>query len=151
MAGSPIEPCSTTPQFVTASLSIGTPITWTGTIYTDTLGAGSFGAAFNVVPGSVAVTVNGIDRTADVTVTLGPPLRIRFDNIGTVSNTANISVTYQVTAGSGTTDGETYIFRQFTSGEQPRPRLRRQQHGGLGFLREGEPRHVERVRRAGHD
>ena len=65
--------------------------------------------------------VDGIDRTADVTPSLGPPLTIDFSAIGTVSSTAAITITYQVTGGPGTTgpapDGGTiFLFRQFTIG-----------------------------------
>ncbi|RME84737.1 MAG: DUF11 domain-containing protein, partial [Caldilineae bacterium] len=107
MTSSPLALCSTNTaaQQFTTTLQIGTGITWTGAIYTDTLGAGVFDAPYQVVAGSVQVVIDGVDRTSLVTTTLGPPLVIDFSNMsafGAFSNTANITITYQALAGPTT-------------------------------------------------
>ena len=53
LASTPIEPCYAGSQPVTATINLANPITWTGTIYTDTLVSGSF----SVVGGTPKVFV----------------------------------------------------------------------------------------------
>ncbi len=121
---SPVEPCAPSDsQVITAVLSIGDGITWTNSIYTDTLGADQFAQPLSVVSGTVQVKVNGVDRTGDVTITLGPPLVIDLSNIGTYSDTAVITITYEVTA-SATVLGDAasqseFVFSAFTLGGDP--------------------------------
>ena len=103
---SPVELCGpTTSQLITATLSVGTGITWTNTVYTDSLGASEFAAAMTVVPGTVLVKIDGTDRTSDVNISLGPPLVIDFSNIANIlggfSSSANIVISYQVEAAAG--------------------------------------------------
>ncbi|OUC05334.1 hypothetical protein RY27_27915, partial [Litorilinea aerophila] len=118
-SAAPIELCSPDiNQLISVNMSITTGITWTGAIYTDTLGAGTFNAPFYVVPGTTSVLVDGVDRTGDVTITLGPPLVIDFSNIGTFSTSAEIDITYQVTAAAGSIVNDepsqtAFLFSQF--------------------------------------
>ena len=98
---SPIELCGPpTANVITATLQVGSGITWTNTIYTDTLGAGSLAQSFTVVPGSVQVRVDGVDRTANVAISEGPPLVINFGGLsgvlGAFSPTATIVIVYQI-------------------------------------------------------
>ena len=100
----PIELCSPDlNQTITANMQIGTGITWTNSIYTDTLGAPN--NLFNVVDGSLNVTIDGIDVTGDVAIVTGPPLIIDFSNISNTlpftafAQSADIQITYAVTAG----------------------------------------------------
>jgi len=106
-------------QVITAVLNIRNGITWTNTIYTDTLGQGQFALPLNVVAGTTQVTIDGIDRTSDVTITLGPPLTIDFSSIGAYSTTTDITITYQVTASVGSIVGDApsqteFVFSEFT-------------------------------------
>ena len=107
MESSPIALCTlgfVTQQFTT-TLQVRTGITWTGSIYTDTLGADVFDAPYNVVPGTLQVLIDGVDRTGLLTSTLGPPLVIDFGNMsafGVYSSTADITITYQAQAGAAT-------------------------------------------------
>ncbi len=104
----PVALCApdTTQQVITPVLSIGSGITWTGSIYTDTLGQDAFVMPFTVVPNTVRVEVDGINRTGDVTITLGPPLVIDLAGIGVYSDTANITITYQISAASASIAGD---------------------------------------------
>ena len=65
--------------------------------------------------------MDDVDRTADVTVTTAPTLTIEFDNIGVFSETALITVTYQVTAGEVATAGKDVYFVTFTAGGHDNP------------------------------
>ena len=65
-------------QAYTATLNIGSGITWTGSIYTNSLGLGDLAQPLEVVPGTVQVLIDGVDRTALLAITLGPPLEIDF-------------------------------------------------------------------------
>ncbi|NOZ71057.1 MAG: DUF11 domain-containing protein, partial [Chloroflexi bacterium] len=111
MESSPIALCTLgflTQQFTT-TLQVRTGITWTGSIYTDTLGADVFDAPYTVVPGTLQVLIDGVDRTSILTTSLGPPLVIDFGNMstfGVYSSTADITITYQAqaSAASLTTD-----------------------------------------------
>ncbi len=59
-----VELCSVDQnQTITADLRVGSGITWTSTIYTDTLGEGQLTEPLTVVSGSVDVRIDGIDRT----------------------------------------------------------------------------------------
>ncbi len=106
----PIELCGPpSANVITATLQVGSGITWTNTIYTDTLGAGALGQAFTIVPGTVKVTVGGIDHTANVAINEGPPLSIDFGGLsailGDFSATANIVIVYQIDGQPGTIAG----------------------------------------------
>ncbi|MBX3052028.1 MAG: DUF11 domain-containing protein [Caldilineaceae bacterium] len=106
----PIELCGPpTANVITATLQVGSGITWTNTIYTDTLGAGKLGQPFTIVPGSTRVHVDGIDRTANVAISEGPPLSINFGGLsailGAFSATANIVIVYQIDGQPGTIPG----------------------------------------------
>ncbi|MCB0113974.1 MAG: hypothetical protein KDD84_07780, partial [Caldilineaceae bacterium] len=109
---SPIELCGPDDaQNFTATLRIGSGITWTNTIYTDTLGAGTLSYPYIVTPGSVVISVDGVDRTSDVTVTLGAPFVVDFSNLGAVfgdvySDTAEIVISFDATAAAGTIPGD---------------------------------------------
>ncbi|MCP4166403.1 MAG: DUF11 domain-containing protein, partial [Chloroflexi bacterium] len=106
---SPVEMCSTNPaQVITATidLNVGGGFSWGGLIYTDTLTGTGMLLPLNVVDGSVDVFVDGVDRTGDVTISLGPPLEIDFSAVGTVSNTATITMSYEVTASVNTIPNE---------------------------------------------
>jgi hypothetical protein len=117
-----VEMCADgTGQTVQTVLDIQDGITWTNSIYTDTLGQGSFALPLNVVNGSVLVEIEGVDRTADVTTTLGPPLVIDFSAIGTYSSTALITITYNITAPVGATVGDAasqseFLYSEFQMG-----------------------------------
>ncbi len=107
MESSPLYLCSSdfAAQQFTVTLDVNTGITWTASIYTDTLGANVFDAPYDVVPGSLQILVDGVDRTSILSYTLGPPLVIDFSGmsaIATYSNTANIQIFYQVEAGAAT-------------------------------------------------
>ena len=93
-------------QVITTILDIQDGITWTGTIYTDTLGAGVFNNPLNVV--SLQVNIDGTDRTSDLfpAPSYGPPLVVDFSNIGTYSSTAYVEIIYVVTAPVGTIPGD---------------------------------------------
>lgn len=116
------ELCSTDPlQRVEAVMQINNGITWANTLYTDTLGQDIFLKPLTVVPGTTQVLVDGIDRTGDVTVTLGPPYTVDFSAIGTVSATANITISYNIMADAGTIvddapQQEAFLFSQFALG-----------------------------------
>lgn len=113
--------CGRAPTQQTAAISITNGITWTGTVYRDSLNAGGFVGPLNLVDGSVRVIVDDIDRTADITVTTAPTLTIEFDNIGVYSDTAMITVTYQVTAGETATAGKDAYFVTLTAGGYDNP------------------------------
>ncbi len=107
MESSPIAMCSTdySVQQFTTTLHVRTGITWTNSIFTDTLGAGVFDAAYNVVPGSLQVLIDGVDRTGILTYTLGPPLVIDFGGMSAISpysDTADIVIHYEAEAGPTT-------------------------------------------------
>lgn len=108
--------CGRAPTQQTAAISITSGITWTGTVYRDNFNAGGVVGPLNLVDGSVRVIVDDIDRTAEVTVTAAPTLTIEFGNIGVYSETALITVTYQVTAGETATAGKDAYFVTFTAG-----------------------------------
>ncbi len=120
---SPIELCGpSSAQIVTATLTVNSGVTWTDTIYTDTLGAGQFAAAMTVAPGSVVVKVDGVDRTADVAISLGPPLVVDFSGLASVlgasASNADIVITYQVEAAAGSIVNDAssqteFLFSQF--------------------------------------
>jgi uncharacterized repeat protein (TIGR01451 family) len=116
MGGEPImlDQCRTSDR-QTMVISVTHPITWAGTIYNDPLGASGIGPV-NVIPGSVRVFVDNIERTLDVTVTTAPSLTVAFDKIGTVSQTALISITYQVTAPVNASRGSEWYNVAFTAG-----------------------------------
>ncbi len=124
---SPIEPCAPGgPQVITAALRISDGITWTGTIYTDTLGTDDFNQPLNVVSDttSPSVIIEGVDRTDDVTISLGAPLVIDFSAIGTHSDTADITITYAVTATADAIDDDApsqteFLFSEFRLGGDP--------------------------------
>ncbi len=114
-----LELCEETdPQIITATMSVRYPVTWTNTIFTDSLGIGSGVGPFFVVSGTVSVEVNGVDRTASVISTTSPitGLLIDLSNIGTVSATADITISYQVTAGVNATAGTGTLYNGFTLG-----------------------------------
>jgi uncharacterized repeat protein (TIGR01451 family) len=116
MAGEPImlDQCRTSDR-QTVVISVTHPITWAGTIYNDPLRASGVGPV-NVIPGSVRVFVDGIERTLDVTVTTAPSLTVAFDNIGAVSQTALISITYQVMAPVNADRGSGWYNVTFATG-----------------------------------
>ena len=117
---STVEMCDTgASQVITAVLTIRDGITWTNTIYTDTLGQGVFALPLNVT--SWDVEIDGVDRSADVVTSVGPPLVIDFSGIGTFSNTADITITYNVTAAVNSTVGDAasqsaFLFSEFEMG-----------------------------------
>ena len=113
--------CGKAPTQQTAAISITNGITWTGTTYRDDLNRGGAVGPLNVVAGSVRVIVDDIDRTADVTVTTMPALVVDFDNVGVYSDTALITVTYQVTAGETAMAGNDVYFVTFTAGGHDTP------------------------------
>ncbi|MFN8465060.1 MAG: hypothetical protein U0X20_05890 [Caldilineaceae bacterium] len=113
--------CGRAPTEQTSAISITNGITWTGTVYRDNFNAGGVVGPLNLVDGSVRVIVDDIDRTADVTVTAAPTLTIEFDNIGVFSDTALITVTYQVTAGETAVAGKDAYFVTFTAGGHDDP------------------------------
>ncbi len=120
----PVELCAP-PTTFSNLIDITNGITWANTIFSDTLGLGLLSQPLHVVAGSVKVLVNGADRTADVATTLGPPLRIDLSAIGTYSNTAQIAITYQVTASLGTipfnsSEQTIYYPAEFRLGGSPR-------------------------------
>ena len=107
MESSPIALCNTdyAAQQFTTTLQVRTGITWTGSIFTDTLGAGVFDGPYSVVPGSLQVLVDGVDRTGILSYTLGPPLVIDFSGMSAISpysDTADIVIFYQAEAGPST-------------------------------------------------
>jgi uncharacterized repeat protein (TIGR01451 family) len=116
MGGEPImlDQCRTSDR-QTMVISVTHPITWAGTLYNDPLGGRGVGSV-NVIPGSVRVFVDNIERTLDVTVTTAPSLTVAFDKIGTVSQTALISITYQVTAPVNASRGSEWYNVAFTAG-----------------------------------
>ena len=79
-------------------MNVSSGITWTGSIYTDSLGAGVFAMPLRVAPGSVQILVDGVDRTSDVAIALGAPLVIELAGIGLYSDTVHIELSYRVTA-----------------------------------------------------
>jgi len=124
VAAPELEVCSdpaVTPYTVTAVITTSGGITWAGSVYTSGLGSFYNNGKLNVVPGSVRVFVNGVDRTAAVTVTAGVTLTIQLDKIGVYSSSAAITITYQVTADVGILASNEYnrqdfIFSAFTYG-----------------------------------
>ena len=107
MESSPLYLCSSdfAAQQFTVTLDVNTGITWTASIYTDTLGANIFDAPYDVVPGSLQIFVDGVDRTSILSYTLGPPLVIDFSGMSAISaysDTASIQIFYQVEAGAAT-------------------------------------------------
>ncbi len=116
MRGDPLrlDQCRTIDR-QTMVISVTSPITWAGAVYNDPLGGGGVGPV-EIVPGSVRVFVNGVERTLDVTITTAPSLTIALDNIGTVSQTALISVTYQVAAPVTAQPGSVWYNVTFQSG-----------------------------------
>ncbi len=121
LTSSQVAVCGETPTQQTAAISVTNGITWTGTTYRDDLNQGGVVGPLNLVYGSVRVLVDGIDRTADVTVTAAPALQVEFDNIGVYSATALITVTYQVTAGETATPGRDVYNVTFTQGGYENP------------------------------
>ncbi|MCC7362611.1 MAG: DUF11 domain-containing protein [Anaerolineales bacterium] len=120
-SGPSLELCVAAPQPVTATLTFGNGVTWTNSIYTDTLGLGEFAQPLHVVSGSVQVLVDGQDRTSDVAISLGAPLEINLSGIGTFSTTAALTITYAVTAAAGSIAGDApaqsfYSFARFQQG-----------------------------------
>ncbi len=118
MQSDTVELCGDSLQTQTAIISITNGITWTGTTYADDLVAeNGVGPLF---PSNIQLFVDGIDRTADVTVTTSttttPRLQIALDDIGTYSNTAAITITYNVTAAVNATPGQGMYFSYFTAG-----------------------------------
>ena len=122
---SQVEPCApSATQYVTAVLNIHDGITWSGSIYTDTLGLGVFAQPLNVVAGTPKVLIDTIDRTGDVTISLGAPLTIDLSAIGVYSNSTDILITYLVTASAGTIVNDDpsqnpYLFAEITLGGRP--------------------------------
>ncbi len=98
----------------TAVLSITNGITWTESSYRDNFNRNGGAGPLNLVAGSVTVNIDGIDRTSDVTVTAAPELDIQFDNVGGYSQTAQITISYQVTAGDAAATGSAAYFAYFT-------------------------------------
>jgi len=120
---SSVELCSVEQnQMITADLQVRSGITWTSTIYTDTLGEGQLTEPLTVISGSVNVLIDGIDRTDDVMITHGPPLVVDFspisDTLGAAfTQNTHITITYAVTNG-GTISGdlasnEVFLFSEF--------------------------------------
>ncbi len=119
ISGDDLAICGAAPQTKTASIVISntTGITWTDTVYEDDLEANN--GVGPLTPSNVKVFINGVERTGDVTVTISnsaPRLRIEFDNIGVFSATAQISITYGVTAAANATTGSGIYFTRFTVG-----------------------------------
>ncbi len=77
-----IELCSldSGDQQISASAVISNGIDFNGSYYRNNLGADQFsgGNALDVVPGSVSVFINDINRTEDVSVTLAPEFEVDF-------------------------------------------------------------------------
>lgn len=121
MSSAPVELCGDAPEIKQAFIEIDstTGITWTGTVYEDDLGTGLVGP---LAASNVQVEIDGIDRTSDVTVTTSssaPRLRVEFDNVGIFSNTALITITYEITAAADATTGRDFYFSRFTMGDFP--------------------------------
>ncbi len=75
-----------------------------------------------VTPGSVQVLIDGVDRTALLGITTGPPLVIDFAGMsvfGAFSATADIEITFDIDSSTATIAGdepeqEVVIFAEFT-------------------------------------
>ncbi len=118
MEASPLELCSPDAnQVVTATLDISSGITWTNTIYTDTLGRPStpfFASNVMVVISNTDYSPTPIDVTGDVTVSIAPNLIIDFGNLGStapftpavpVGSRTEITITYNITGDANTLPG----------------------------------------------
>jgi uncharacterized repeat protein (TIGR01451 family) len=116
-----IAVCGPTATQQTAAISITEGITWAGSRYIDGLNSTGTVGPLSVISGSVRLLVDEIDRTADVTITTDPVLRIELDNIGSVSQTAQITITYQVTAQPYTGTGDQVYFVRFIQGGYTNP------------------------------
>ncbi len=116
----PVELCAP-PTTFSNLITASSGITWANAIFSDTLGLGGFSQPLHVVNGSVKVLVDNVDRTSDAVINLGAPLTIDLSAMGTYSATAQISITYQVTAAVGTLPYNTasaasYYAAQFRMG-----------------------------------
>ncbi len=66
---------------------------------------------------SISVVVNGVDYTNDVTVTTpGGELKVDLSAIGAMTPTADITISYQVTAAATAATGTGFLFDAFTIG-----------------------------------
>jgi len=125
LAASPIQVCApaTSQQWVTATLAVGSGITWTGSVYTDTLGRESLLLPLDVDTTTLQVFIDDVDRTADVIITLvtdtlaSAALTLDFRNIGTYSTTTNITITYQVAARAASIPEDGAIIQPFIFAE----------------------------------
>ncbi len=118
MTGTPIflDKCRTVAR-QTVVISATYPISWQNTTYNDPLGSSGVGPV-EVIPGSVRVYVDGMERTLDVAVTTAPSLTVAFDGIGTISSTAQITITYQVSAPVNADTGSDWYFVRFRTGDR---------------------------------
>ena len=120
LSASPVQLCAPSDtQLVTASLHVGSGITWTGSIYTDTLGREVLSLPLEVDTSTLQVLIDGVDRTSDVDTTLvtdtlaDAALTLDFSDIGTFSQTADISITYQVYAQPGSIPEDAAAINSF--------------------------------------
>ncbi|MCO6452393.1 MAG: DUF11 domain-containing protein, partial [Caldilineales bacterium] len=130
MEASPLELCSTdVNQVVTTTLDISSGITWTNTIYTDTLGRPStpfFASNVTVIISNTDYSPTPIDVTSDVTITIAPTLTIDFGNLGNTSpftpfvpinSQTQITITYNITGDANTlptsSSSDAFLFAEF--------------------------------------
>lgn len=67
--GRALQMCAAAPQPVTATLTFRNGVTWTNSIYTDTLGLGEFAQALqSPAPARCRCLLDGQDRTSDVSI-----------------------------------------------------------------------------------
>jgi len=97
-------------------ISFDTPITWTNTTFTDSLGIADLPSPLLYQSESLSVILDGVDRTSDVTITQSSPrLILDLSAMGTVSNTADLTITYQLTIPAASLGGTSDTNRSFFS------------------------------------
>ncbi|MBP7687494.1 MAG: DUF11 domain-containing protein, partial [Thermoflexales bacterium] len=84
-------------------------VTWAGTFFTESLGTGSLVTSLNYISGSLQIMVNGVDRTADVTLAqTAPRLVLDFSGMGAPTETVDFTITYQARVPDAALGGSVY-------------------------------------------